>query len=71
MAALTGRIFDSDLAAARVWARLIVEGEQAGRPRSVSDMIVVAIAEANGCVVVTDNGRDFTGIEILNPMRPM
>ncbi len=47
----------------------MVEGKQAGRPRSVSDMVIAAIAEANGCVVVTDNERDFVGIEICNPMR--
>lgn len=28
------------------------------------------IAAANDCVVVTDNERDFAGIEIINPIRP-
>ena len=40
-----------------------------GRPRSALDMIIAAIAEANDCVVVTDNERDFAGIEIVNPLR--
>lgn len=69
LAAFAGRTLDFDVSAAQAWARLMVEGKQAGRPRSVSDMIVAAIAEANGCVVVTDNERDFVGIEICNPMR--
>lgn len=69
LAAFSGRIFDFDVAAAQVWARLMVEGKQAGRTRSVSDIVIAAIAEANGCVVVTDNERDFVGIEICNPMR--
>jgi predicted nucleic acid-binding protein len=40
-----------------------------GRPRSALDMIVAAIADANECVVVTDNERDFAGLEIVNPLR--
>ncbi|WP_313077573.1 type II toxin-antitoxin system VapC family toxin [Agrobacterium pusense] len=40
-----------------------------GRPRSALDTIVAAIAQSNNCVVVTDNVRDFQGIEIINPLR--
>lgn len=40
-----------------------------GRPRSALDTIIAAVAEANDCVVVTDNENDFEGIEILNPLR--
>jgi hypothetical protein len=32
-------------------------------------MIVAADAEANDCVVVTENERDFAGLKIVNPMR--
>jgi hypothetical protein len=32
-------------------------------------MIVAAVAEANDCIVVTDNEKDFAGISILNPLR--
>jgi predicted nucleic acid-binding protein len=32
-------------------------------------MVVAAIAEANGCLVVTDNERHFSGVEFLNPLR--
>jgi hypothetical protein len=44
-------------------------GTATGRPRSALDMIVAAIADANECVVVTDNERDFAGLEIVNPLR--
>jgi predicted nucleic acid-binding protein len=33
------------------------------------DRFVAATAESNGCIVVTDNERDFAGIEIVNPPR--
>jgi predicted nucleic acid-binding protein len=32
-------------------------------------MIVAAVAEANDCLVVTENERDFAGLKIVNPMR--
>jgi predicted nucleic acid-binding protein len=47
----------------------MAEGTVAGRPRSALDMIIAAIGEANDCVVVTDNERDFAGVPTVNPMR--
>jgi predicted nucleic acid-binding protein len=32
-------------------------------------MIVAAVADANDCVVVTENERDFAGLKIVNPLR--
>jgi toxin FitB len=32
-------------------------------------MIIAAVAEANGCLVVTDNEKDFTGLKFVNPLR--
>jgi hypothetical protein len=32
-------------------------------------MIIAAVAGANGCVVVTDNEKDFAGLQIVNPVR--
>jgi len=55
--------------AALVWGRLMAEGGKKGQPRSAIDMMVAAIAEANQCIVVTDNEKDFRGMPILNPMR--
>lgn len=47
----------------------MAEERATGRPRSALDTIVAAIAQSNGCVVVTDNERDFKGIEMINPLR--
>lgn len=64
-----GRVLAFDGGAGLIWARLMSEGSLKGRPRSALDMIIAAIAEANGCIVVTDNLRDFDGITIINPLR--
>jgi len=64
-----GRILPFDEKAAMVWSRLMAEGTQRGRPRSALDMIIAAIGEANDCVVVTANEKDFAGLPIINPVR--
>jgi len=63
------RILAFDAKAGLIWARLMADGRARGRPRSGFDMIIAAIAEANGCVVVTDNEKDFDRIDIVNPLR--
>jgi predicted nucleic acid-binding protein len=68
-ALFAGRVLPFDERAGLVWARLMAEGTAQGRPRSPLDMIVAAVAEANDCVVVTENERDFVGLKILNPSR--
>jgi toxin FitB len=68
-ALFAGRILPFDEMAAMAWARLMAEGTARGRPRSAIDMMIAAIAEANDCVVVTDNERDFAGLTIVNPLR--
>lgn len=60
-ALFAGRILAFDERAALVWARLMAEGRALGRPRSALDTIIAATAEANGCVVVTGNEKDFGG----------
>jgi predicted nucleic acid-binding protein len=67
-ALFAGRVLSFDEKAALIWARLMAEGTAAGQPRSAMDMIIAAIAEANDCVVVTDNEKDFAGLDILNPL---
>jgi predicted nucleic acid-binding protein len=32
-------------------------------------MIIAATAEANDCVVVTANEKDFAGLRFVNPLR--
>jgi toxin FitB len=68
-ALFAGRVLPFDEAAALIWARLMADGKARGRQRSALDAIIAAVAEANGCVVVTDNEKDFHGIEIVNPLR--
>lgn len=68
-ALFAGRILPFDERAGLFWAKLMADGKAAGRPRSPLDMIIASVAAANDCVVVTDNERDFAGVEIINPLR--
>jgi len=68
-ALFAGRVLSFDERAGLIWARLMADGKAKGRPRSGLDTIIAAVAAANGCVVVTDNERDFADIEIINPLR--
>jgi predicted nucleic acid-binding protein len=68
-ALFAGRVLPFDEKAGLVWAKLMADGKARGRPRSALDTIIAAVAEANACVVVTDNERDFEGVEIINPLK--
>jgi predicted nucleic acid-binding protein len=68
-ALFAGRVLAFDETAGLIWARLMAEGTAKGRPRSALDMIIAAVAEANDCVLATDNEEDFAGVKIVNPMR--
>lgn len=68
-ALFAGRVLPFDEKAGLAWARLMAESTAAGQPRSALDTIIAAVAETNGCVVVTDNERDFAGVEVINPLR--
>jgi toxin FitB len=68
-ALFAGRVLSFDDKAGLIWAELVAKGKTAGKPRSGLDMIIAAVAGANECVVVTDNERDFAGLQIVNPMR--
>lgn len=68
-ALFAGRVLPFDEKAALIWARLMADGNARKKPRSGFDTIIAAVAEANDCIVVTDNEKDFAGIEILNPLR--
>jgi predicted nucleic acid-binding protein len=67
--AFASRVLPFDEKAGLIWGRLMAEGTRAGRPRSGLDMILAAIAEANGCILVTDNEKHFAGLKFINPMR--
>jgi predicted nucleic acid-binding protein len=68
-ALFAGRVLPFDEKAGLIWARLMAEGTARGRPRSSLDMIIAAVAEANDCVLVTDDEKDFAGLKIVNPLR--
>ena len=68
-ALFAGRVLPFDERAGLIWARLMADGKSRGRPRSGLDTIIAAVAEANDCVVVTNNEKDFAGVEIVNPLQ--
>ena len=68
-ALFAGRVLPFDEKAGLAWAKLMADSKARGRPRSALDTIIAAIAEANDCVVVTDNEKDFEGVEVINPLR--
>jgi predicted nucleic acid-binding protein len=68
-ALFAGRVLPFDENAALIWARLMADGTAKGRPRNALDMIIAAIAEANDCVMATDNEKDFAGLKFINPIR--
>lgn len=68
-ALFAGRALSFDKRAGLVWACLMAEATASGRPRNALDTIIAATAEANGCVVVTDNERDFADVKTVNPLR--
>lgn len=66
-ALFAGRVLSFDEKAGLVWARLMANGK--GRSQSALDTIIAAVAQANECVVVTDNEKDFEDVQIINPLR--
>ena len=63
------RILAFDDKAALIWARLMADGTSTDRPRSTLHVIIAAVAGANDCVVVTENEKDFSDIQFINPLR--
>lgn len=70
-ALFAGRVLPFDQKAGVVWAKLMAEGRAKGRPRSALDTIVAATAEANDCIIVTDNEKDFADVGFIKPLRRM
>lgn len=68
-ALFAGRVVAFDARAASIWARLMADGYRSGRPRSALDMIIAASAEVVGAIIVTDNERDFDGLDYITPLR--
>src|SRR5690606_29987998 len=68
-ALVSGRILAFDENASLIWARLMAQGKAKGQPKSALDTSIAAVAEANNCIVVTDNGKHVADAEIFNPLR--
>lgn len=63
-------IYSFDLGAARAHASIVDRLRRAGQPVGLNDTLIAAIAQANGCSVLTDNMRDFERIPGLVVERP-
>ena len=68
-ALFAGRILPFNDRAALIWAEIMAAGTVKGRPRSALDMIIAATAQAHECIIVTDNEKNFPGLDIINPLR--
>jgi len=64
-----GQILPFDSGAAVQFAEIVAARRRSGRPISVADAQIAAIARSRGAVIATRNGDDFTGtgIRIVNP----
>ena len=59
-------ILPFDRSAALAWGNYVAH---AGRPLPVRDSIIAATALANNLEIVTENTRDFAGLETINPIK--
>lgn len=66
------RILSFDEAAARTYGDVMGHRKEIGRPLSVPDGQIAAIARVNGFAVATRNIRDFEeiGLNLINPYEP-
>lgn len=64
-----GRVLPFDEAAARLWGRLMGDGDRSGRTPPAADAQIAAVAMDRGLVLVTRNVRDFApfDLDLLNP----
>jgi predicted nucleic acid-binding protein len=64
-----GRILTFDDPAARAFAPIAVNRRSGGRPITLFDAEIAAIAQANGAVLATRNTLDFEGcgVRLVNP----
>jgi len=66
------RILPFDSAAADRYGRIVASRERAGRPISIADAQIAAIAAAHRATVATRNTGDFTGtgVGVVDPFDP-
>ena len=67
--AFAQRVLAYDDTAARHYGEIMALRKELGRPMSVADGQIAAIARTNGCAVATRNIRDFEdcGIQLVDP----
>ncbi|GMQ75033.1 MAG: type II toxin-antitoxin system VapC family toxin [Gammaproteobacteria bacterium] len=67
--AFAQRVLGYDEAAARLYGEIMGSRKELGRPMSVPDGQIAAIARSHGLSVATRNTRDFEecGVDLLNP----
>ncbi len=67
--AFESRILGFDEAAARRYGDVMVNRKENGRPLSLFDGQIIAIAQTNACAIATRNIRDFEycGLTLINP----
>lgn len=70
--AFEDRILDFDRAAARLYGGILAHRRALGRPMSMADGQIAAIARSRQLVVATRNLRDFEdcGLRLVNPFEP-
>jgi predicted nucleic acid-binding protein len=63
------RLFDFNVNATWAYARILATARKRGRPMSVPDAAIAAIAAANDCALATRNLEDFAtaGLQLINP----
>lgn len=66
-----GRVLPFDQAAARCYATLFAVRREAGRPAATADLMIAAVAHAQGASLVTRNTGDFEGcgLPLVNPWK--
>lgn len=64
-----GRVLPFDSAAAKAFAAIVEDRRNAGRPSSIPDCQIAAIARAHGAAMATRNVADFEGcgVEVIDP----
>ncbi len=63
------RVMAFDLRAAWAYGNILASARRAGRPMSVPDTAIAAIARIHDCELATRNEKDFqtTGVALVNP----
>ena len=68
--AFEGRCLEYACAMSTNYVQIAAASKALGRPMSIEDMLIAAIAQANRCVLVTRNVSDFAflpGLDVVNP----